>query len=158
MTAPAAIQHQLHLQLPQPWIVADPAEATGRYELARAAKLAVGPGANVTQPSHPDLVATFFREVTLSGEPLEIVIATLVAWTYSSKSLPTEGLPSGGSVLRDVEMTPGIKADFYVLTLPVVSRDGAVTTLLTFSTPNLPLAEPMDEAFRSIWSTAYLSS
>jgi hypothetical protein len=154
MSAAPAVAHRLHLQLPESWVVMDPAAWDHTEEIARTAGLAASP-AGVTDVSRPDLVATFFNPVTLSGVPIEIVIASLVAWSYASDSLPADAAAlDGGTVLRGIETSPGVRADYYVLTLPVVSQDGAVTSLLTFSTPNLPLTKPMDEAFRSIWATA----
>jgi hypothetical protein len=157
MSAPSTAGHRLYLQLPESWVVSNPREWEHRQEIARA----IGLATNSTDPdaarSRPDLVATFFEPVTLSAEPVEIVIASLVVWSYASESLPTvAGEQHHGRVLRGIETSPGIPADFYVLTLPVLSRDGAVMTLLTFSTPNLPFTQPMDEAFRSIWSTAHV--
>ena len=50
----------------------------------------------------------------------------------------------------------GGTASFFTLTVPVFADDSPVAALLTFSSPNVPLAEFLEEGFRSIAASAQL--
>jgi hypothetical protein len=147
---------QLHVQLSDSWVVADPAEWETRTEYAHVLGIG-GRDDTITHTVRPDLVASLLRPVGTEDELVAVVMASLVAWTYSSDEPPA--LPPGaldGRVLTGIEVSPGISADFYVRTVVLESPETATTAFLTFSTPNLPLIAAMDAAFQSIADTAYL--
>jgi hypothetical protein len=147
---------QLRVTLSETWSVADPAAWSEQVEFAHLAGIADRADA-ISHVSRPDLLASLFEPVGQPDQPFAVVIATLAAWSYPRHAVPM--IPPGaldGHVLTGIEISPGVRADFYARTFVVSSDETDTTAFLTFSTPNLPLHEAMDAAFESIADTAVL--
>jgi hypothetical protein len=145
------------VDLPQPWAVSD-GTAQERLSLfdrspdvGSAVRAAL---AEEKQVGSPDLVASMLQFVAdESGDVAAVLMASCTIWIYRVSDL-SGPIAEQQSVARDVQLTPGVGADFYELTVPVTSSDGELVALLAFSTPNVPLADDLAQNFRAIAATA----
>jgi hypothetical protein len=145
------------MDLPTPWTVDDGTAAKrlalvgGSAEVGSAVRAAI---AEEKQIGLPDLVASMLQFVGgESGDVSTVLMASCTVWVYRVADL-TGPIVEQQAVARAVELTPGVAADFYELTVPIKSSDDELVALLAFATPNLPLADDMAENFRAIAATA----
>lgn len=91
------------------------------------------------------------------GSLAGIIFASLIAVTSPSDAVPDDDSPLfEPSIRRKVQGVGDHEASFLDVTLPVRSPGSGLAILLTFSTPNLPLADLMLDCFRSVAASAAL--
>lgn len=157
MTSATSTDWQFTIDLPEPWAVSDPTTTPDVALLAQSTTAGTAikqASAFTAQYGPPDFVASLMQPVIdESGILIAILIATCTTYLYYTADLPGD-VDEQTRTLRGVEISDGVVADFHELTVPVFSEDRSVVALLTFSTPNLPLADELASIFRAIVKTA----
>lgn len=142
--------NRLVLRLPASWTVLEQARAEG-VSAALAEHERVGRAAAISDPL---LYATMLAAIVDESGLEDILLAGLVVTSVPSDEFDQAVTPEATTpkTLRDVEVSPGVSADFGVVTIPAALGD--VTALLTFGTPNLPRWDDMYEGFQLVAATA----
>ena len=154
--------HALVLALPDPWrevTGADLVAAESFYgESAHALNLAELE--HLVQDPSLAIARTAVLYLPLhdsDGDVITTLIASLLAVCVPSETCPSPDSDVFAPEIReDVPIPGGGTATFFTLTVPVFADDSPVAALLTFSSPNVPLAEFLEEGFRSIAASAQL--
>lgn len=107
----------------------------------------------------PDLIATLCAPlINRDGSISQVLLASLVIECFAAADLPdSAGWPLNGTIQRDVEIAPGLAADFYHLAIPVESAEFGLAAVAVFTTPNLTLIDDLEPGFRAIAETIHFA-
>jgi hypothetical protein len=155
-------RYQLHVQLSPEWSVIDLAVVNSALQSIEATAVdvswrAVGLLLSVERLK-PDLVAVLSLPLTgKDGEVEGLLLASLISITVPAHDIPAIDDPTFElQVVDDVTIDDGHRIAFVVQTIPVVSEDGEMVTLLTFSSPNVPLLKLLEAGYSAIASGSRL--
>ena len=159
----AGIPYQLHVDLSPDWKVVDLTVLRSALNSVEETTLDVSwdeIGLLLSVDAlEPDLVAVLSLPLTgPGGETIGLLLASLVSVTLPEKDVPQmDDAAFMLRVIEGIELQSGRPLTFVVQTLPVVSDDHRMVSLLTFGSPNVPLVPLLEAGFDAIRTRARLA-
>ena len=155
--------HTLKVSLPDEWIIIDHERLTHTGQLLGDTGMSLALGQIddlLDDDDEPDLVASLCLPVhDPDGKPIGLVMSSLVGVCLPGEQCPAPENPMfAPSLTEDLELATGVTASFQTLTIPVWSEDRSVVALLSFASPNLPLADLLIAGWRNIAASARVAS
>jgi hypothetical protein len=157
-----ASRYQLHVQLSPEWSVVDLSIVKSALESIEATAVDVSWLAVemllCVERLKPDLVAVLSLPLAGRDGALEgLLLASLITMTVPNHDIPAIDDPTFElQVVENATVDDGQPIAFVVQTIPVVSEDGNMVTLLTFSSPNIALVKLLEAGFSAIASGSRL--